>query len=483
MLVIFNYLLMLPVALYCVYIIGLRKKENDRVRFFTQQERFMGNLVSEYGANENLMESLESSMRREDILFNKENNKMLDALSDGAHSENAAYFIRHSHNSYMSLLFALCATIRTYGDNVYEGVSLFARNLRYIKDELRSELLLSQERKYQFSGLDFLAPAPFFFTVVIENWSKGISAEMEEYYGGMYGLLTLILCFGATMICMWLISLMEFESQQGFASSFSARLMLKNDTVNRLLDAHIARHYSKYLRQNEELKKMSVYADIKLFLANRIAGGFIVSACVIPVAALIYMQGSVDIGVFFVLVLVMVALAFLLGYSLPSLKVTIYHYRNKNRMMEETLRFQTLILLLMHYADITVEEILSWMERFSDIFRDSIERAVDDFSYQRREAIERLKEELSYEPAVRLAESMAACDEISVEKAFYDLEGEREYYMEQYKQSAFDSLKERAAFSKLIAFFPFVLVLATRLIVPFVLVGLGELSMYSGMFG
>ena len=474
MLVIFDIFLMILVAVYWAYIFVMKKRENEYIKLLGQQERFMGNLLNEYSSDGNLSEALVSAMKREDTLYNKQNNLMIDSLSDEVDSESSTWFIRNSKNSYISLLYALCATVRTYGDSLCEGVSLFAKNLRYIKDELRGELLLCEEKKYQFSGLFALSAVPFFFNMLIEKWAVGIADDMKEYFYGMYGVLTLILCFAVTIASMWMISLMEYEIGKKSGVDYFIRKFLEVDFINDILDRYIAANYARFLRLNDELKKMSVYSDIKYFLSDRIVSGLI---CMTGISVFYLFMGTIDIAILPLLLVI----AFFTGYMMPRIKIIIYHYRNRNQMMEETLRLQTLVLLLMHYSEITVEEILSWMEKFADLFRDSIERAVDDLSYQRKNALERLAFELKYEPAVRIAQGMAACDEIPIERAFYDLESEREYYMQQYKQSSFDSLKERAAISKLIAFAPFVTVLATRLIIPFVLVGLKELSDYSAV--
>ena len=118
------------------------------------------------------------------------------------------------------------------------------------------------------------------------------------------------------------------------------------------------------------------------------------------------------------------------------------------------------------------------MERFSSVFSRALQRAVDDFSYRRRESLEQLKEDLAYEPAVKLVEALIVCDDIPVSQAFYDLEGERAYHMEQHRQKAESLQREKAAFARVIAFLPFVALLALRLVVPFVLEGLMQLNSY-----
>lgn len=135
-------------------------------------------------------------------------------------------------------------------------------------------------------------------------------------------------------------------------------------------------------------------------------------------------------------------------------------------------------MIVMNYRQITVEEILRWMECFSLVFSKAFQRAVDDFSYHRREALERLKEELGCEAVKKLVDALIVCDEIPVAQAFYDIEGERAYDMEQYRKKEEAAQREKAALARVIAFLPFVAVLALWMIVPFVLEGLTQLGSY-----
>ena len=89
-----------------------------------------------------------------------------------------------------------------------------------------------------------------------------------------------------------------------------------------------------------------------------------------------------------------------------------------------------------------------------------------------------LKEELGCEAVKKLVDALIACDEIPVAQAFYDIEGERAYDMEQYRKKEEAAQREKAALARVIAFLPFVAVLALWMIVPFVLEGLTQLVSY-----
>ena len=54
--------------------------------------------------------------------------------------------------------------------------------------------------------------------------------------------------------------------------------------------------------------------------------------------------------------------------------------------------------------------------------------------------------------------------------------------MEQFKQQSYDWQKEKAALARTLAFLPFLTIMALRLIVPFVMEGLGQLQNYKDSF-
>jgi hypothetical protein len=252
--------------------------------------------------------------------------------------------------------------------------------------------------------------------------------------------------------------------------------LLELPVLAAVIDRHIARHYSRCLKKNETLKMLQGFGNIREFLVRKLlwslagAGGF-----------LLLLIGYVLSGGLWQNVLralLLLPLVMMGGYVLPDLWLLVLQGRVEQEKAQETLRFETLLLIVMHYGRITVEEILRSLERFSVIFSRALQRAVDDFSYRRDQSLTHLKEDLGYEPAGKLVDALIACDEIPVSQAFYDLEGERAYNMEQYKQKAAALQREKAALARVVAFLPFVVLLALRLLIPFVLEGLTELKSY-----
>lgn len=485
MLLTFNLVLDLLLALFWLWIIRKRRKQEAEEKLLREQEHFLEELAGQYAKRGDMLEALEESMQVCTSRAQRELMGLLDALKTDGGPEDGIRSGSSAKNPCFLLIFTLCYTIRSFGDLRTGGVSLFVHNIRYIKEEVRTELLRRQEGRYAFLGLTALCVLPFFFSIPIQLWSRSISGELERFYTGTYGFATLVVCFFLTVFCGIGVQELQYPTMPGDGKHSIARRFLRIPALAALIDLRIAAHYSRYLKKNETLKALRGFGNIREFLVQKLvcacAGacflGFVMAGCMLAGASenIQRMSGVALPGWQIILIIVLFAV---ICYFLPDAWVIILQVRTGQQKSEETLRFETLILIVMHYSQITVEEILRWMERFSVVFSRALQRAVDDFSGRRRESLEQLKEDLAYEPAVKLVDSLIVCDDIPVSQAFYDLEGERAYHMEQYRQKAESLQREKAAFARVIAFLPFVALLALRLVVPFVLEGLTQLNSY-----
>lgn len=479
---IFNLVLHFVLVAFWFWIFLRRKRQEAEERLLTEQEHFLDELAGQYAKRGDMLEALEESMQVCGSRVQRELMRMVDLLKTEGGPEDSLSSGVHTKNACFLLLFTLCYTIRSFGDLRIQGVSLFVHNIRYIKEEVRTELLRRQEGRYAFLGLTTLCLLPFFFSIPIQLWSASISADLNRFYTGTYGFVTLILCFFLTVICTVSVQELQYPTMPAGRKHTIAMRLLQIPALAKLIDIHIAAHYSRYLKKNEALKVLQGFGNIREFLVQKLlcACGSALFAGAVMAGSFATGAGSGGHGAHLSgtgLLLILAACA-VTGYFLPDVWVTILQVRTGQQKSEETLRFETLILIVRHFRMITVEEILRWMERFSSVFSRALQRAVDDFSYRRRESLEQLKEDLAYEPAVKLVEALIVCDDIPVSQAFYDLEGERAYHMEQHRQKMESLQREKAAFARVIAFLPFVALLALRLVIPFVLEGLTQLGSY-----
>ena len=147
------------------------------------------------------------------------------------------------------------------------------------------------------------------------------------------------------------------------------------------------------------------------------------------------------------------------------------------------MQFQTIILMLMKIERVSVEIILEWLERYADIFKEPITRCVNNYEAGAWEALEQLKNDATFPLFIRIVESLqAAVEKIPIIEAFDELDTERDYYQEKRKQSNERLISRKAMIGKGIGFAPMVCLFVGYLIVPLVVIGLGQMGgAFSGM--
>ncbi len=166
-----------------------------------------------------------------------------------------------------------------------------------------------------------------------------------------------------------------------------------------------------------------------------------------------------------------------LGYQAPIWMLMFQKILRKLEMENEVMQFQTIITMLMKIERVNVEIILEWLERYSNIFREPITKCVNNYEAGAWEALEELKNDISFPQLERLIESMqAAVEKIPIEKAFEELENEREYYQAKREESNNILISRKGLIGKIVGFAPMVCVFVGYLIVPLVFIGFSSMT-------
>ena len=79
----------------------------------------------------------------------------------------------------------------------------------------------------------------------------------------------------------------------------------------------------------------------------------------------------------------------------------------------------------------------------------------------------------------RISETLLFCEELPIEQAFMNLEGERMYFLKRNQEDRNNNQREYAALARVIAYLPLFLLILLELVIPFVAEGLSELEIYS----
>ena len=143
----------------------------------------------------------------------------------------------------------------------------------------------------------------------------------------------------------------------------------------------------------------------------------------------------------------------------------------------EIMQFQTIILMLMKIERVNVEIILEWLERYANIFKEQITKCVNNYEAGAWEALEVLRNEISAQQLIRIVESLqAAVEQIPIEKAFDELDNEREYYQEKRKASNDKLIARKGLIGKVVGFTPLVGTFVGYLIAPLIIIGLMSMT-------
>jgi len=165
------------------------------------------------------------------------------------------------------------------------------------------------------------------------------------------------------------------------------------------------------------------------------------------------------------------------GYQAPIWMLVFQKILRKLEMENEVMQFQTIITMLMKIERVNVEIILEWLERYSNIFREPITKCVNNYEAGAWEALEELKNEIAFPQLVRLIESMqAAVEKIPIEKAFEELENERDYYQAKREEANNKLISKKGLIGKAVGFAPMICVFCGYLIAPLVLIGLSSMT-------
>lgn len=444
---------MIAYVLLVMLIIHFQRKKREwkkKIVFEYHFEEFLSNVSAAYGLYQNLEDALWGNMSRVDYEWQEE-------------------------NTYVLVFQAMTEVVKSEGDVIEDGVSVFQRNIQYLKEELREHLILEEDRKYLFLGLDVISFLPIFFLPLVALWAVHTSDNMTAFYFGSYGFvmkLTLfIVTFAVYIGILWLM-LPEIPIKNTYLLE---KMLLKNLVIGKTIDRYINKNYTSCLKKNEVLKKIQGYGNIREFLLKKVLYTMIGAFASFLLLCNFHMYKNMwhwqEIGLVMVTMLGM--------FFLPEVKLAFEYWKSRDKRMEECLRMQTIVLLLIHFEQITLEEILQWMERFADMFYPQLAKAVDGFSYRRVGVIEELKEEINDEGMRRVCESLLFCDELPVEQAFLDLEGERTYYLKKYFEERRKNQREYAAIGRVIAYLPLLVLIIVGMVIPFVAEGIGELQKYS----
>lgn len=149
----------------------------------------------------------------------------------------------------------------------------------------------------------------------------------------------------------------------------------------------------------------------------------------------------------------------ILGYQIPYILVVSRKDILVIAQENEVIQFQSIISMLMHIDQITVEDTLEWLTRFSVLFKNSLDICIADMAAGEEDALDKLKENEPYLPFQRIVDNLIDADKVGIENAFIEIDGDRESAQKKREQDSTIYITEKANVSLLLAFVPLLLLL------------------------
>ena len=395
---------------------------------------------------------------------------LLEYLKANVSDNGNDYGERCPHQCFLTF-YSLCESVMKYGDKKDDKGSLFIKNLGYLKEDIGLEIIKKKALRGHFMGLGVMCIIPVFCIKPIEMWAIYNMPSLADTYDSVTGkMITIILA----IICVFLyriVQSLEYPSRVFMEKSKWVKSLMRYQFVNKVNTLYMNSRMNKLKKIDRLLKEISYPYNIGEFCIKRICVSMVIGLCSIVFTML------VGCGWWSVLIGVILAMSYYYG-------LVIYIKAKKQLMSmeqeDEIIRFQGVILMLMHADRITVEQILAQMERFARNFKSQLEEISDKLSYEGISVFTQIKERSDFLPFNRLLDGFIACDDMYIHKAFEDVELDRRYYIEKHKQDNAINTEQRAAVAKFLAYIPLCSVVLIKLVIPFVLEGMSQISL-SGM--
>lgn len=399
--------------------------------------------------------------------------KIYECLMESYYHEKQEY-IDISPNHFFLTFYSLCDAVFLYGDKKGDDGSIFLKNLGYLKEEINVELLKRRKIQGNFLGLKGISIIPLFAVKPIEIWAAENIPELKEAFEGSFGICTTVILFLVSIVSYKAVNILKFGSRKKISSPFIKKIA-SIPFVDNFIRAYISFNIKSSSKINSLLREVAYEYNIYEYTLRR----FIVSGKVFIVSIVLIFSISLkdDISIKKIILSIITAI----GITILSFFMSVAVLKIKKQLLlmdreEEIVRFQNIILMMMHMDKVTIEQIISEMERFAVVFKNLLENISDKFTYKGREVFREAKEKSGFRPFERLMDGFMACEDTYICVAFDDLEKDRRYFIDRHKQENERIISDKTVIAKTISFIPLCGVIILKLIIPFVLYGMSALQ-------
>lgn len=398
--------------------------------------------------------------------------RLIDVLGASCVDEAVEEYNRTSTNRFLKLFLSQCVAIQEYGDTELDGESLFVRNLSDLREDILNYLLQLDRLQMEFTGLTFITLVPLLVLPVIKTTAIGTLPELRTFYDGVLGvILPVIYLVGTVMVYSVIVEMQELDAKKNTYQWL--RKVEKNRIVSAALDCWEKKHYRKTVLQKRSLRRAGEQLTPRLLFMEKVL--YFLMAVLMGISVLLWAKKTQMPVQFYEIAIIL--LSGLFAFCVPDMRLTYRKSLMQMNMLSEVTQFQSIIMMQMFIPDITVLRILTTMEQFAHIFRTSIQNCINEYSYSVQGALEGMKNSESYEMFRRLCDNLLTVDKIGIVRSFEEIVQDRIHFQKQREADTYRIIKKKAAYARLIAFIPMILIMVSYLILPYGVEAVRQFSM------
>ncbi|MGB8455264.1 MAG: hypothetical protein WCD89_23400 [Anaerocolumna sp.] len=262
--------------------------ENNEIKLLKQFDKLLGDIRQNYQSHGMVDEAIYDSIETAPYPIKLHAAKIHTILSAEEAYEEVCKYNGNVPNRFIKIFLALCVMMMTFGDKKVENQSLFLTNIKYLKQEINTEILKREKVKHLFSGLIFISIMPVLFLKSIQSWAVFSLPEMESYYKGAFGILTMVLIFVTTVTSYNLINRMKENRQPELKNYIILEYFTKIPVVNKILDNITNKNYGRTLKIQDLIRKTGESITTKQLILKRLTYSIAAFFCCILISITIH---------------------------------------------------------------------------------------------------------------------------------------------------------------------------------------------------
>lgn len=460
-----------------IYVVFQEKLNEDFEKFeyklLEQLLKFVEDIKFKFQFDGMLEQSLIDAISDSDYEMSVHGQKIYECLMESYYHEKQGY-IDISPNHFFLNFYFLCEAVLLYGDKKENGISIFLKNLGYLKEEINVELLKRSRLKGNFLGLKAISIIPLFAIGPIEKWASYNIPELKEAFQGEFGIFSTVSLCLLSVMSYKLVNLLKYGSRSKSPSALIKRLVNIN-FIKSMLRGYVGLNIKSSAAINNVLHEVAYVYDIFEYTLRR----FLIATVTFIITSVFMFSGYFSMNRTGFNLFICIALILFITFLAFHISVWVLKVKKQLILMEreeEIVRFQNIILMMMYMDKVTIEQIILEMERFARVFKSLLENISDRYTYKGKEVFREAKEKSGFRPFERLMDGFIACDDTYIYEAFDDLEKDRQYFLDRHRQENERIIENKTVIAKTLSFVPLCAVILVKLIIPFVTYGLSALQ-------